>query len=102
LVAAVFLGFYVERSYRDLEEWLLASESICRALGFEQVPHYSTLCRSFQQLTMAQLRLLMRHLLRWLGVSENAMVVDSTGLMMHHASQHYLSRSGRIMSKQIC
>jgi hypothetical protein len=29
LVAAVLLGFYVEVSYRDLEEWLLASETIC-------------------------------------------------------------------------
>ena len=101
LVACVFLGFYLDRSYRDLEEWLLASETICQVLELEIVPSYSTLCRSFQQLPMAQLRILMRSLLRWLGVQESAMIVDSTGLMTSHASQHYLSRTGRVMSDYV-
>lgn len=98
LVACVFLGFYVDRSYWDMEEWLLASETICQVLELQEVPNYSTLCRTFQQLPMCQLRLLMRKLLRWLGDSESAMVVDSTGLMTRLASQHYLSRTGRVMS----
>lgn len=101
LVACVFLGFYLDRSYRDLEDWLLASDRICQVLELTEVPSYSTLCRSFQQLPMAQLRLLMRSLLRWLGVQESAMIVDSTGLMTSHASQHYLSRTGRLMSDYV-
>lgn len=101
LVACVFLGFYVDRSYRDMEDWLLASEAICQVLELNEVPSYSTLCRTFQQLPMMQLRFLMRKLLRWLGVSESAMVVDSTGLMTRHASQHYLSRTGRMMSDYV-
>ena len=101
LVACVFLGFYVDRSYRDLEEWLLASDRICRVLELKDVPSYSTLCRSFQQLPMAQLRVLMNSLLRCLKVSEKAMIVDSTGLMTSHASRHYLSRTGRVMSDYV-
>ncbi len=101
LVACVFIGFYLDRSYRDLEDWLLASDKICQVLELEEVPSYSTLCRSFQQLPMAQLRVLMHSLLRWLGVNESAMIVDSTGLMTSHASRHYLSQTGRVMSDYV-
>lgn len=38
LVAGVLMAFYLDKSYRDLEEWLLATERVCRALGLKRVP----------------------------------------------------------------
>jgi IS5 family transposase len=101
LLAAVLLGFYVDLPYRDMEEWLLASDKVCAVLEFTQVPDYSTLCRTFQRVRLSRLQSLHRHLLRWLGVQEDSMVVDATAFRGTRASQHYLSRTGRTMSDYV-
>lgn len=36
--ACVLLAFYLNKSYRDTEEWLLATDKVCRALGLKRVP----------------------------------------------------------------
>jgi transposase len=97
LVACVLLGFYLDVPYRDLEDWLLASDQVCAVLELTKVPHYSTLCRAFHRLRMPQLHALHQRLLAWVGVEEEAMVVDATGYRPTRASQHYLSRTGRPM-----
>lgn len=98
LVAACLLGFYLKLSYRDLEEWLLASDKVCRALDLAEVPDHTTLCRAFQRLRQRDLRQLNHWLMRHLGVESSWMAVDATGFVLTEASQHYLSRSGRSMS----
>lgn len=98
LLACVLLGFYMDLPYRDMEEFLLASEQVCASLELETVPHYSTLCRSYQRLRMPVLRQLNALFLKLVGVEEDAIIVDATGMNATRASRHYLSRSGRSMS----
>lgn len=101
VLAGVLLGFYLDLPYRDLEEWLLASDKVCAVLHLSEVPHYSTLCRMFHQLRLPLLRDLHRRLLGGLGIEEQAMVADATGFRATRASQHYLSRTGRLMSDYV-
>jgi transposase len=98
LVAAVMLGFYLNLSYRDLEEWLLASEAVCAVLGLSQVPDHATLCRAYGALTEAQQRALNRWLLEQQHVETTVVAADATGFSPTQASQHYLSRCGRTMT----
>jgi transposase len=98
LVAAVLLGFYLDLSYRDLEEWLLASEAICEALDLKQVPDHATLCRAYGALSEAQQRALNVQLLKCVPTETTAIAVDATGFSPSQASQHYLSRCGRKMT----
>ena len=94
LNACVLLMFYARKSYRDMEEWLLASEAICLALELSQVPDHSTLCRAFKRLKMAQLHAMYRDLLDELAVQEETIAFDTTGFSLTQASLHYLARSG--------
>ena len=98
LVAAVMLGFYLDLSYRDLEEWLLASAAICEELELKQVPDHATLCRAYGALSEAQQRCLNAWLLEQVAVQTDAVAMDATGYSPTHASQHYLSRTGRAMT----
>lgn len=98
LVAAVLLGFYLDLSYRDLEEWLLASEAICQALELKQVPDHATLCRAYGAMSETQRRGLNAWWLEQQGVQTEVVASDATGFSPTHASQHYLSRTGRTMT----
>ena len=48
LAACVLLMFYLDLSYRDMEEWLLATDKVCQALELPRVPNYSTLQRTYK------------------------------------------------------
>ena len=98
LVAAAMLGFYLDISYRDLEEWLLASEAVCAVLGLKQVPDHTTLCRAYGALSEAQQRGLNAWFLKQQGVDTQVVAIDATGFSPTHASQHYISRCGRAMT----
>jgi hypothetical protein len=98
LVAAVLLGFYLDLGYRDLEEWLLASEAVCAVLELNQVPDHSTLCRAYGTLSEAQQRALNAWFLKQQAVETQVVAVDATGFSPTHASQHYVSRCGRPMT----
>jgi transposase len=98
LVAAAMLGFYLNVSYRDLEEWLLASEAICMVLELDRVPDHATLCRAYGHLSEAQQRAFNAWFLQQQAVKTDLVAIDSTGFSPTHASQHYLSRCGRRMT----
>ena len=98
LVAAVLLGFYLDLSYRDLEEWLMASEALCEALELAQVPDQSTLCRAWGSLSEGQQRAMNAWLLKQEAVETAVVAIDATGYSPTHASQHYISRCGRTMT----
>jgi transposase len=98
LVAAAMLGFYLDLSYRDLEDWLLASGAICVALELKQVPDHATLCRAYGGLSEAQQRALNAWLLKQAQVETDVVAIDATGFSPTQASQHYLSRAGRHMT----
>jgi transposase len=95
LVACVLLMFYVRKSYRDMEEWLLASDAICQELGLKEVPDYSTLNRTYKRIRIRLLDQLQRSLLDELKPKEEAIAFDTTGYSPTQASLHYLARCGR-------
>jgi hypothetical protein len=50
LAACVILKFYLNVPYRDMEDWLLASDQVCQVLDLKTVPDYCTLARTFRKL----------------------------------------------------
>jgi hypothetical protein len=44
LAACVLMMFYLNLSYRDMEEWLLATDKVCQALDLPRIPDHTT-CR---------------------------------------------------------
>lgn len=82
LLAACLLGFYLNLSYRDLEDWLLATDKVCMALGLEEVPDHSTLCRAYQRLRQFYLKCLNHWLMQKLSVKTTWVAVDATGHML--------------------
>lgn len=95
LASCVILTFYLNMSYRDAEEWFLASDKVCNALGLRQVPDHSTICRAYSRLTKALMERMLRRLLKLLGIQEEFICFDTTGFRESHESAYYLSRTGR-------
>src|SRR5919198_1086058 len=95
LAACVLLRFYLHLSYRDMEEWLLASDRVCQTLGLTQVPDHSTLCRAFHKLGVTRLRTMEQQLLAKLQLQEDLVASDSTGFRLDQASSYYQLRSGK-------
>lgn len=95
LLACVLLMFYVRKSYRDMEEWLLASDSICRELKLNEIPDHSTLNRTYKRVRIKLLEDLQHRLLAELQPHELGIAVDTTGYSPTQASMHYLARCGR-------
>ena len=98
LISCVLLGFYLDLSYRDLEDWLLATDAVCQVLELSEVPDHSTLCRTFQHLRLSELEALHAQILATVDVETMAVAIDGTGFRATRASQHYVSRRGRTMT----
>jgi len=102
LVACVLLMVYVKVSYRDMEEWLLASDQVCQVLELKQVPDHSTLSRAFKRLRLADLERMNRQLLDQLGVGgEEVIGLDATGYSPTQASVYYRTRSRRSYTRWV-
>jgi hypothetical protein len=95
LAACVLLMFYVNKSYRDMEEWLLASDRICQVLDLKHVPDHTTLMRTIKKLRKADLDGMNRRLLTRMEVSEPHVALDTTGFAPSQASAYYQTRRGR-------
>jgi hypothetical protein len=94
LTACVLLLIYLNKSYRDMEEWLLATDAVCAALALRQVPDHSTLSRALKRLHLRDLDAMRRTLLARLPVTEDVIALDSTGYRRTQASAYYQSRRG--------
>lgn len=94
-VACVLMKFYLGVSYRDAEEWLLASDQVQKVLELKQVPDYSTLIRTFGLLRQSEWDRLRRTLLDGLKVEEEVISVDTTHFRLSQASAYFMTRSGR-------
>ncbi len=64
LAACVYMTYYLDCSYRDMEDWLLVSDTICHSLDLQEVPDHTTLCRPFHRLGIRLLRAMQRLLLQ--------------------------------------
>ena len=95
VVACVLLTFYLDLSYRDAEEWLLASEKVCQVLELAHVPDHSTLSRTFKKLRLSDLTAMKDELLQQMGVEEEVVAGDSTSFRLSPASAYYQTRRGQ-------
>ena len=95
LAACVLLMVYLNYSYRDMEEWLMATDQVRETLELKRTPDYSTLQRAFKKLKKKDLSALQRTLLDALGTKEAIIAVDSTGYRDTSASAYYQTRRGR-------
>lgn len=93
--ACVLLLFYLQLSYRDMEEWLLATDQVCGVLELARVPDHSTLARTVKRLKLHDLDRMRTALLDALGVEEEVMASDGTGFSPTQASAYYQTRTGR-------
>jgi IS5 family transposase len=91
----VLLTFYLDLSYRDMEDWLLASDPVREVLELQKVPDHTTLWRTFGRLTLFRIRRMLQELLHLLGIQENIISVDSTGFRLSQASACYVNRRGK-------
>lgn len=88
------MTYYLDCSYRDIEDWLLVSDTICRSLDLQEVPDHTTLCRAFHRLDIRLLRAMQRLLLQEAIMKEAVMGVASTGFRTDQASAYYSFRNG--------
>jgi hypothetical protein len=99
LATCVLMAFYMKLSYRDMEEWLLASDRVLEVLELSpsRVPDHSTLSRAYKKLRIKDFDRMKGLLLSELGVegTEEVLASDSTGFSPSGASAYYQSRSGR-------
>jgi hypothetical protein len=101
LAACVLLTFYLDLSYRDMEEWLLATDQVRAVLELSQVPDHSTLSRAYRRLTRPWLDQMQHRLLTALDVDEETMAADSTSFSLSQASAYYRTRSGKTFADWI-
>lgn len=99
LAACVLLMYYLDLSYRDMEEWLLASEQVCQALELSRIPDHTTLQRTYQKLRRLDFEKMKNQLLDENGVDEEGIASDSTGFSPGQASLYYQTRTGRLYQR---
>lgn len=96
LAACVLVMYYLNKSYRDMEEWLLATDQVAQVLELQEVPDHTTLQRTFKKLRLRDFDQMLALLLQAVGVAwEEAIAVDTTGFAGSNASLHYITRTGR-------
>jgi len=88
------LKLHRNSAYRDLEEWLLATDQVRQALHLTRVPDHTTLYRTSAKLSQAQWQPLNDALLQHLQVNEMTVAVDPAGFRNDTASAYYQSRRG--------
>jgi hypothetical protein len=108
LCACVLMTFYLDLSYRDMEEWLLASSEVRSVLEIENVPDHSTLSRTYKKMKVKDFDKMKSLLLSELGIdgkdgegSESIIAVDTTGFDLSGASAYYQSRRGNTYRQYI-
>jgi len=95
LVACVLMLYRLAISYRDMEEWLMASDQVCQVLELAHIPDHSTLSRMMKRMRQQDWLRLNEELLRRVGVEEEEVAGDSTSFRLTQASAYYQTRTGR-------
>ncbi len=95
LAAWVLLMFSLKLSYRDREEWLLATDQVCQARGLVRVPDHPTLQRTYKKRRHLDFEQMQNRLLAAENIEEEVIASDSTGFSPGQASLYSQARSGR-------
>lgn len=80
-----------DKNYREIVEMLVEMPRIRNAIGLEEVPHPSTVCRAFDRLQARIWRNLLEDTTRLLELN-GVVSVDSSGEERSQASRHYTKR----------
>jgi hypothetical protein len=84
--------FYLDLSYRDMEEWLLASDQVCQALELPRVPDHTTLQRTTKKSRMLDLVRMKNQMLNENGMDEEEVASDGIGFSRGQANPYHQSR----------
>lgn len=95
IVVCLLLTQYLNLSYRNTEEWLLASAEVREVLELSEVPDHSTISRMLKRLTLPRLEALLAQVLSQLEGKADVVALDATGFRFTQASAYYTTRSGR-------
>ncbi len=95
LAACVLMMFYLDISYRDMEEWLLATDKVCQALDLPRIPDHTTLQRTYKKLRKLDFEKMKNQILEEEHIQEEGIASDSTGFSPGQASLYYQTRSQR-------
>lgn len=95
IVVCLLLTQYLNLSYRNTEEWLLASAEVRDVLELSDVPDHSTISRMLKRLTLPRLEAMLAQVLNQLERKEDVVAIDATGFRFTQASAYYTTRSGR-------
>jgi hypothetical protein len=90
-----WLTQYLNLSYRNTEEGLLASAEVGEALELSEVPDHSTISRRLKRLTLPRLEVMLAQTLSQLEAKEDVVTRDAIGFRFTQASAYYTTRIGR-------
>lgn len=82
LAACVLMMFYLHVSYRDTEEWLLATDKVCQALELPRIPDHTTLQRTYRKLRKLDFEKIKNRILEEENIQESVIASDSTGFSL--------------------
>ena len=100
LFACLALKAFFKTDYRGVAAMLADFPDLCRALGLQSVPHFTTLQKAARRLLVsvpasrlldATVRMTKRR-----GESVPLAAVDSSGLESHHVSRYFVCRRSRV------
>jgi len=86
--------FYLDVSYRDMEEWLLATNKVCQALELPCIPDHTILQRTYKKLRKLDFEKMKNQILEEENIQEQVTASGSTGFSPGQASLYYQTRSG--------
>lgn len=98
LLALLLLKEYLHIGYRDLIETVELMEIIQEQLGLKTIPHYSTLCKFSDRVSSDLLTRLIRGINRLYPRNPSRckiVAIDSSGMILDHASLYYSWRTGK-------
>ena len=95
LAACVLLMVSRDLSYRDMEEWLLATDQVRQALDLSNVPDHTTLQHTFLKVRIVDGEQMTHRLLEEQGVDDEDVAADRTGFAPGQTSRYDLTRTGR-------
>jgi hypothetical protein len=91
----------LDLSYRDREEWLLATDKVYQALDLACIPDHTTLQRTYKRLRKPDFEKMKNQILEEEHIQQESIASDSTGFSPGQASLYYQTRSGRTYENRI-
>ena len=106
LMACLILRAYLKTTYRGIIEMLQTSEALQKCLGFQRLPHYSTLKYFADRsdtlvIVDAILGEVVRQIVAQSGAVDQAVAIDSTGVESTSASAYFNTRRGRKQKRYV-